>query len=102
MVISVVTCLKEDFPNMTFAPSTPDTHDFNTTVIYTCDVGYQYSSGDLVRTCDSTGNWSGAVPVCDGKHWSYCFIIFHLWYKPPTFKDKRAKVCCIKLCRFRL
>jgi len=75
VVISVVTCLKKDFPNMTFAPSTPYTHDFNTTIMYTCDVGYQYSSGDLVRTCNAKGNWSGAEPVCDGRLWSSCFII---------------------------
>jgi len=76
---------------MTFAPSTPDTHDFNTTIIYTCDVGYQYSSGDLVRTCDATGNWSGAEPVCDGRQ--YLSILLQV-----CFNENPLLYCSFKRC----
>ncbi|CAG2233824.1 HGF [Mytilus edulis] len=34
------------------------------TVTYVCDQGYVVTSGDLVRTCDFSGVWNGALPVC--------------------------------------
>ena len=30
----------------------------------TCDTGYQVQDGDVVRTCDSEGSWSGSDVVC--------------------------------------
>ena len=36
-------------------------------VVYTCDVGYTHKSGDLERTCQDNGEWSGVLPVCEGR-----------------------------------
>ena len=35
-----------------------------TVATYSCDVGYSLS-GDSERTCQGSGMWSGAVPVCN-------------------------------------
>jgi len=62
--ISVVKCPKIDVQYMTFSPPTADTHDFNTTIEYTCILGYNHSAGDLVRTCNYTGEWTDTLPAC--------------------------------------
>lgn len=64
LTISVITCDKIDVPNMTFTPPTADSHDFNTTIEYSCDIGYNYTYGDLFRTCNDTGEWTGTLPNC--------------------------------------
>lgn len=33
------------------------------TVYYTCDSGFKLS-GDVTRTCQSNGQWSGTLPKC--------------------------------------
>lgn len=40
-------------------------YGYNSTAIYMCDNGYNISS-EIVRYCNSSGNWSGEAPVCDG------------------------------------
>ena len=37
----------------------------NSVVTYTCDVGYTLQGSDS-RTCQSSGQWSGSVPQCNG------------------------------------
>ena len=39
---------------------------FNSTVTYTCDVGFE-QSGSITRQCTVSGNWSGSTPTCIGK-----------------------------------
>ena len=39
---------------------------FGDTVTYTCDAGFDLS-GDVMRTCESDGQWSGSAPTCDRK-----------------------------------
>jgi len=34
------------------------------TVVYTCNRGFQRSSGDFIRVCQANGVWSGDGPVC--------------------------------------
>lgn len=52
---------------MTFSPTTAFAHDFNTTIEYACVVGYNHSYGDLQRTCNYTGEWTGNLPNCTSK-----------------------------------
>lgn len=63
-LIAVVTCDKIDVPFMTFDPPTNDLHVFDTTIEYSCVVGYNHSHGDLNRTCNYTGEWTGSPPNC--------------------------------------
>ena len=37
---------------------------YNDDLTYTCDPGYELSSGDSTRTCTSSGTWSGIAPTC--------------------------------------
>ena len=34
---------------------------------YTCDVGYEITSGDASRTCRETGLWDNTAPNCTSK-----------------------------------
>ncbi len=34
---------------------------------YTCQTGYEHTSGNLSRTCQSDGSWTGSTPVCQGR-----------------------------------
>ena len=37
------------------------------TVTYTCNTGYLRTAGSSSRTCQSSGQWSGSHPTCEGK-----------------------------------
>ena len=39
-------------------------YPWNDTVDYTCDFGYNHSTGDLHRECQHDKTWSGVTPVC--------------------------------------
>ena len=39
---------------------------FGDVATYVCDSYYTLSSGNLMRTCQSNGNWSGTAPICQG------------------------------------
>ncbi|KAH3862229.1 hypothetical protein DPMN_025195 [Dreissena polymorpha] len=39
-------------------------HEFGTSINYTCDFGYFLDSGNDVRTCNDSKQWTGATPVC--------------------------------------
>ena len=34
-----------------------------------CIVGYELSSGNLVRTCQENGEWSGQEPICTSRYY---------------------------------
>ncbi|WAQ96233.1 CSMD1-like protein, partial [Mya arenaria] len=56
-------CIQENSTNMT---SNPDQvlHNLGGIIDYTCNLGYNYSSGDVSRTCLPSGLWSGVLPEC--------------------------------------
>ncbi|WAQ96224.1 CSMD1-like protein [Mya arenaria] len=56
-------CIQEDSTYMT---SIPDQvlHNFGGIIDYTCNLGYNHSSGDVNRTCLPSGLWSGVLPDC--------------------------------------
>ena len=41
----------------------------HSTVIYSCNDGYEFSDGTkvLTRVCQANGHWSGQHPACEGK-----------------------------------
>lgn len=44
-----------------------DMYVYLDTLTYTCNIGYEVTSGDDVRTCTETGEWSGSPPNCTSK-----------------------------------
>ncbi len=36
-------------------------------VTFSCEIGYEASSGNTTRTCSTSGNWSGAALDCQRK-----------------------------------
>ena len=40
---------------------------FRQTATYSCNTGYNLV-GDSTRTCQTTENWSGSVPTCQGMY----------------------------------
>ena len=47
------------------------------TVVYSCIRGMTLVDGDEVRTCLTSGEWSGTLPRCDGE------CVLHPMYPPP-------------------
>ena len=82
--------------NSTFMTSDPTRllYDFGDLVAYTCFLGYNYSSGDLQRTCQTDGSWTGTLPECVSK----CWVTEHdsniTFLKVDMFYD--IQVHCIK------
>ncbi|XP_077973714.1 sushi, von Willebrand factor type A, EGF and pentraxin domain-containing protein 1-like isoform X2 [Styela clava] len=37
---------------------------YGSSIQYTCDSGYQLSSGDSIRDCSTTTMWTGVAPIC--------------------------------------
>ena len=65
---SVAACIEELAAHATFLPTSPSTlHNFDVIVTFVCDVGYNHSTGDLIRTCQNDGTWSGTLPTCPSK-----------------------------------
>ena len=62
----VVTCIPDVVADSTKSPELAE-HDYNTAVTYTCNTGYELTSGDLTRTCHADGSWTGTTPVCSSK-----------------------------------
>ena len=64
---AVVTC-----PVLVSPPNADVQHpqgvEYQSTATYTCDSGYERSSGDLQRDCSADGTWTGNEPVCVGEY----------------------------------
>ena len=39
---------------------------YQSIAVYTCNIGYMRTQGDMLRTCSAAGTWSGSEPVCSG------------------------------------
>ena len=46
-------------------------YNYSAEITYICDIGYEHTSGDLIRTCTASSAWSGSAPVCS----SMCFVL---------------------------
>ena len=65
-------------------------YPWNDTVDYTCNFGYNHSTGDLHRECQHDKTWSGVTPVCISMLFSVTFwciiyfeglqVILSIWY----------------------
>jgi hypothetical protein len=65
----VKTCPSSDVPFATESPASAFVN-YNTAVTYTCDTGYEVTSGDTVRTCEASSVLSGTLPVCSSMFYS--------------------------------
>ena len=67
-VIAVVTCpaLRAETPYMTLNTRV---NTYDTTVIFWCDVGYQFQDATTARSikCLANGEWSADLPECQRK-----------------------------------
>ena len=51
------------------APETAtSTYTTGTTVTYTCNAGFERTTGDEQITCGTDGTWIGTAPTCTGNH----------------------------------
>ena len=65
----VVTCRPPETITFGIYEPVPITgsHDYNTSVNYTCDFGYEHTAGDMVRRCDEHAQWVDDAPTCTSK-----------------------------------
>ena len=61
---TVVDCGSLDNPGNGVVSFTATT--YNSVATYSCNTGYTLT-GDDMRTCQSSGVWSGSEPTCTGK-----------------------------------
>ena len=61
-----VTCSAINVDGASKSPDKPS-YNYNEAVTYSCNDGYDHTSGDLVNTCTAIDTWSGAEPVCTGN-----------------------------------
>ena len=54
-------------------------YDYNTDITYTCDTGYEHTSGDLTRTCTASSAWSGTALVCSSRFLARIHVIVQLY-----------------------
>ena len=73
-IFSVKTCARVDVGHATPNPNTAS-YNYNTDVTYTCDQAYNHTAGDLVRTCNSSAEWTGTLPTCTGKYFDIIITI---------------------------
>ena len=54
---------------VTYASWTPinSPYVYQDTLTYTCNLGYERTSGDATRTCNETGRWTNMAPNCTSK-----------------------------------
>jgi len=66
MPLAVVACAHVDSTYMSVSPVAAR-HLFGVALTYSCILGYNHTTGDLTRTCQSSGQWSGTLPACASK-----------------------------------
>ena len=49
---------------------------FESTANYTCDLGYRLSNGNITRTCEANGNWSGDPPSCERAWLKHMYLLY--------------------------
>ena len=64
---SVVSCSAELSDVTNGKPWLSNNLDFGSVINSACDEGYELTSGNLTRTCQANGKWSGSQPVCTSK-----------------------------------
>ncbi|XP_063415983.1 CUB and sushi domain-containing protein 3-like [Mytilus trossulus] len=72
-VCEIVTC--PVLADMIFAITTNETGtNYQDTITYACNPGYELTSGSLTRQCMDDKTWNGSAPIC-GKHFSKVSIL---------------------------
>ena len=67
----------------------------NSVVTYTCDAGYTLQGANS-RTCQSSGQWSGSVPLCNGTCLKECAVIVAAWFAPKLADQTYFTWRCMK------
>ncbi|CAG2242997.1 CSMD [Mytilus edulis] len=63
-IVEIVAC--PDLAPVHFATITAETgKNYQGTITYACNTGYELKSGDLTRQCQDDKTWSGSPPVCE-------------------------------------
>ena len=65
LLFTVVGCGDPGEP--THSTKSGSTYTYQSTVSYSCDSGYDHTSGSLQRTCQANGDWDGDEIVCSGR-----------------------------------
>ena len=63
-----------DSTTQSYVLSNPaDKYTVDMKVTAECLVGYELSSGNLIRTCLENGEWSGQEPICTSRYYGTKF-----------------------------
>ena len=63
----MVDCGPPETSNVTEVEPVGGPTTFGSSFTYSCITGYNFVSGDVVRTCTETGMYNGTLIECEGK-----------------------------------
>ncbi|XP_063414427.1 complement factor B-like [Mytilus trossulus] len=66
-------------------------YSFPDTVTYSCIFGYEVQSGDLERSCQADGTWSGNAPVCKMTVDYFCEALLETLESKGKSKERSAE-----------
>lgn len=70
LLLSAVPCTKPTVvDNSVMTPDVIDYLAVGEKITYACDLGFEKTDGDLIRTCEIGPAWSGKAPVCSSKYY---------------------------------
>lgn len=52
---------------------------FGSKAMYSCELGFMLE-GEMTRTCQKNGEWSGEEPRCKGMHWLYIMALVQKYH----------------------
>ena len=81
-IFVVVTCASEDTSHASRTPNQTE-YDYNTNVVYSCDVGFNLTAGDPTRTCLASRTWSGTAPTCSCM-FTFALAVCHFIFVPSV------------------
>ena len=93
---SVVNCPQLTTPPKAVLLTVPCTSTYGSNCSYSCQTGYTSLTGNVTRTCLSSGNWSGSDIRCTGNY-SHIKCVFNFMTSVTFNVPSQAHVSRVRL-----
>ena len=93
---SVINCPQLTTPPKAVPLTVPCTSTYRSNCSYSCQTGYTSLTGNVTRTCLSSGNWSGSDIRCTGNY-SHIKCVFNFMTSVTFNVPSQAHVSSVRL-----